>query len=257
VALALVSVLFVAALIAALYLLRTRGDLGRRLAGAWDSAAKLESRLAAATAERDELASKVDRLTSANSRAADDVERQRERADELALQLEAATAERSAAPAAGEGPAAGAGSGRPGDDGGLWDLLLAHITRRWASVVGVPPANRHMATGAADQIAQALTREAERLREEVGVDVELTVDAPIEPADRVPFLLAAVELLGALASSAERVTIGLDGHLVLVGDGWVDMSGEVGAARDRAVAAGAKVDLAEPGPEQIRLEVMA
>jgi hypothetical protein len=249
VALALVSVLFVAALAAALYLLQTRGALGRRLAGARDAAAKLESRLAATTAERDELAGKVDRLTAANSRVADDVERQRRRVDELALQLEAATAERSAARAAG--------SGRPVDDDGLWDLLLAHITRRWASVVGVPPANRHMATGPSDQIAQALTREAERLREEVGVDVELTAAAPIEPADRVPFLLAAVELLGALASSAERVTVGLDGHLVLEGDGWVDMSGEVRAARDRAVAAGAKVDLAEPGPEQIRLEVMA
>jgi hypothetical protein len=249
VALALVSVLLVAALAAALYLLQTRGALGRRLADARDAAAKLESRLAATTAERDELAGKVDRLTAANSRVADDVERQRRRADELALQLEAATAERAAAPAVG--------SGQPVDADGLWDLLLAHITRRWASVVGVPPANRHMATGPSDQIAQALTREAERLREEVGVDVELTAAAPIEPADRVPFLLAAVELLGALASSAERVTVGLDGHLVLEGDGWVDMSGEVRAARDRAVAAGAEVDLAEPGPEQIRLEVMA
>jgi hypothetical protein len=114
-----------------------------------------------------------------------------------------------------------------------------------------------MATGTADQITQALTREAERLREEVGVDVELTVVAAVEPADRVPFLLAAIELLGALASSAEQVTIGLDGHLVLEGDGWVDLSGEVGAARDRAAAAGAEVDLAEPGPERIRLEVMA
>jgi hypothetical protein len=255
VALALVSVLLVAALVAALYLLRTRGVLDRRLGDARDAAAKLESRLAATTAERDELAGKVDWLTSANSRVADDVERQRQRADELALQLEAATTERAAAPA----PDAGTTSSpsRPADDSGLFDLLLAHITRRWASVVGVPPANRQMATGAADQITQALTREAERLREEVGVDVELSVAAPIEPADRVPFLLAAVELLGALASSAERVTVGLDGHLVLVGDGWVDMSGEVGAARDRAVAAGAKVDLAEPGPEQIRLEVMA
>jgi hypothetical protein len=247
VALALVSVLFVAALVAALYLLQARNTLRRQLAAAAAEAAQLGSRLAAASAERDELAGQVDWLTSANARVADDLERQRERADALAQLLEATTAE----------PAPGPDAGRPGDDGGLWDLLLAHITRRWASVVGVPPANRHIATGPADQITQALTREAERLREEVGVDVELTVAAPVEPADRVPFLLAAVELLGALASSAERVTIGLDGHLVLEGDGWVDMSGEVGAARDRAVAAGAKVDLAEPGLEQIRLEVMA
>ena len=235
-AVAVVSVLLVAALIAALYLRRACSSLRRQLD--------------AVSAERDELAGKVDRLTTANARAADDVEHQRARAVELARQLEAVSAERAAA-----GP--GSTSAPPDDESGLWDLLLAHVTRRWASVVGVPPPHRHMATGTADQITQALTREAERLREEVGVDVELTVVAAVEPADRVPFLLAAIELLGALASSAEQVTIGLDGHLVLEGDGWVDLSGEVGAARDRAAAAGAEVDLAEPGPERIRLEVMA
>jgi hypothetical protein len=252
VAVALVSVLLVAALVAALYLRQVCSSLRRQLAATSAEAAQLHSRLAATTGERDELAGKVDWLTTANARAADDVEHQRERADELAQQLDALSAERAAA---GSGPTSAPGP--PDDEGGLWDLLLAHVTRRWASVVGVPPPNRHMATGTGDQITQALTREAERLREEVGVDVELTLVAPVEPADRVPFLLAAIELLGALASSAEQVTIGVDGHLVLEGDGWVDMSGEVGAARDRAVAAGAKVDLAEPGTERIRLEVTA
>src|SRR4030095_16525554 len=50
---------------------------------------------------------------------------------------------------------------------GLWQLLLAHIAGRWAAMVGVPPEGRGVVAGpAADQLAQALGREAERLRGE-------------------------------------------------------------------------------------------
>jgi hypothetical protein len=255
VAVALVSVLFVLALAAALVLLGARSSLSRRLDAARADAERAQGALAAAVAERDELRDKVAWLDAANGRAADDLERQRERADELAVLLEAATA---------EGRAAAEAAPRPGDldgpepGGGAWPLLLAHITRRWAAVVGVPLAHRRLVEGpTAAQITQAITRQAERLREEVGVDVELTVVAPIEPADRMPFLLAAVELMEALAASAERITIELDGRLVLVGDGWVDIAGEVMAASEKAVAAGARVAVVEPQPEQIRLEIMA
>ncbi len=112
-----------------------------------------------------------------------------------------------------------------------------------------------MTTGsAADQLREAVARETERLREEVGVDVEVVVPAGdtggaggVErprlgdnPADRVPALLAAVELLGVLASSAQQVTVTIGAELVLVGDGWFD-DGELAAVRDRAAAAGAVV----------------
>ena len=244
-ALALVSVLAVAALAAALFLLRTRSDLQRQLGSARAQAAQLHDQVTGLAAERDELRDQQEWLTTANTLAADDAERQRERADELAVLLDAATADTSP----GRGAAGAA-------DAGLWHLLLAHVTRRWAAVVGVPPGNRHMVEGAsADQLAQALSREVERLREEVGVDVELTVAAPVEPRHRVPFLLAAIELLGALASSAERVSVDLDGRLVLVGDGWQDPGGELDAARDRAVAAGARVSPVEAEPDRVRLEV--
>ncbi len=253
-AVALVSVLLVIAVIAALYLLQARSGLTRQVATVQARAAQADRELAAATAERDDLRDKVAWLDAANNRMGDELERQRERGDELGALLEATTAEAASGPGAGAGPS---GAERP-DDAGVWHLLLAHITRGWAAVVGVPPAHRHLVPGpTAAQIAQALTREAERLREEVGVDIELTVTGPVEPAERLAFLLAAVELMEALAASAERITVELDGHLALVGEGWVDVAGEVGAARDRAVAAGAKVELAEPGPEQVRIEVTA
>jgi hypothetical protein len=244
VAVAVVSVLLLAAVVAALYLLWARQAQGRQLAQARAQATGLARRLAAVTAERDELDAEVASLGAANSRATADADRLRERGEELALLLEAATAEPPAP--------------RPGASGGLWDLLLAHITRRWAAVVGVPPGNRHIVPGpAAEQLAQALAREVERLREEVGVDVELSVSTPVDPADGVPFLLAAVELLGALASSAERVSVDLDGRLVLSGDGWIDPDGEVGTARDRALAAGARVGPVDARAERVRVEVLA
>jgi hypothetical protein len=261
VAVALVSVLFVLALVAALVLLQSRNSLTRRLGAARADADRAQGALAAAVAERDELRDKVTWLDAANGRVADDLERQRERSEELAVLLEAATTGGGAATGPGaEAVVTGDGDDAGGSTGGdgVWRLLLAHITRRWAAVVGVPPAHRHLAEGPlAAQITQALTRQAERLREEVGVDVELTVTAPIEPALRMPFLLAAVELMEALAASAERITVEVDGRLVLVGDGWVDVAGEVAAACDRAVNAGARVDVLEPRPEQVRLEITA
>jgi hypothetical protein len=254
VAIALVSVLLVIAVIAALYLAQARGGLTRQVAAVQARAGQTDRELAAAAAERDDLRDKVAWLDAANNRMADELERQRERGDQLGTLLDATTAEAESAPGAGAGASA---AERP-DDGGVWLLLLSHITRHWAAVVGVPPANRHLVPGPTSaQVTQAVTREAERLREEVGVDIELTVTAPVEPGERVAFLLAAVELMEALAASAERITVELDGRLALVGDGWLDVAGEVGAARDRAVAAGAKVELVEPGPEQVRIEVTA
>ena len=241
-ALALVSVIAAGALAAALVLARARSQLGRRLASSAADADRLGRQLAEVAAERDELAGKVEWLTDTNARLTDDATRQRERADELAVLVE---------PTAADPP-----TGRTGHDAGVWHLLLAHVTRRWAAVVGAPPGSREMVDGgAAEQLAQAIAREVERLREEVGVDVELTVASPVEPGDGVLLLLSAIELLGALASSAERVSVDLDGRLVLVGEGWSDLGGELAAARDRAVAAGARVSPVDAGGDRVRLEV--
>ena len=114
------------------------------------------------TAERDAAVQRVGLLSAENARAADEVREARARAGELSLLLEAATSRVDV---------------DEDDDGeGLWSLLLAHVTRRWAAVVGVPPDSRALrASTPDDQLVEALGREIERLREEVGVDVEMSV----------------------------------------------------------------------------------
>ena len=245
-ALALVSVLALVALAAALFLLKARNDLQTRHAAAQAEAGRLGEALDATTGERDELREKVERLSAVNAGIVQDADRQRERADELALLLEAATTE----PPNGDG-----------DESGLWNLLLAHVTRRWAAVVGVPPDGRSVLDGdPAAQLTQALAREIERLREEVGVDVEL--NTPASPAaggsgdvnGRVAVLVAALELLGVLATSAQRVTVDVGDTLVITGDGWIDPYDELRSVYERATAAGVALDpLDDTGDERVRL----
>jgi hypothetical protein len=244
VALALVSVLALVALAAALVLLKSRNDLAARVGTADAEVARLGDALKTTAAERDELRDKVEWLTAANARFVEDVDRQRERADELAVLLDAATSVRSGSD----------------DETGLWNLLLAHVTRRWAAVVGVPPDGRTVLGGApADQLTQALARETERLREEVGVDVELNApangDTPDELTGQVAVLVAALELLGVLATSAQRVTVDVGDTLVITGDGWVDPYGELASVFERVTAAGVALDRLDVGDERVRLVV--
>jgi hypothetical protein len=219
-------IVIVVAVAACAFLVRARGDVQAKLDQSEARAREAASRLAAVTAERDELARSKEWLTATNTRLQADADRQRERADDLKARLAAATA--------------------AGGDG-LWQLLLAHLTRRWAAMVGVPPEGRTVVDGTGGaQLAEALSREVERLREEVGVDVDLEAagDGPRlgdDPADRVPVLLAAVELLGVLAASCQQVTVELGESLVLVGEGRLDPGDELAAARDRVAAAGVSV----------------
>jgi hypothetical protein len=244
VAVVLVSVIAVAALVAALVLARSRGDLQRQVAAARADDGQLGEALRAVTAERDRLSGQVSSLTATSRELADEATHQRERADELAVLLDAATT-----------------SASDSAEAGLWNLLLAHVTRRWGAVVGVPPSNRTIVEGAtAAQLAQALARETERLREEVGVDVEINVPSATgngagDLAGRIAVLVAALELLGVLASSAQRVTVDVGDALVLTGDGWVDPYGELTAAYDRASAAGVVLDPLDVGDERVRLVV--
>lgn len=143
---------------------------------------------------------------------------------------------------------------RPEQDG-CWALLLADMTRRWAAVVGAPPQLRQVHLGAVpDQLTEALTREIDRLREEVGVDISFQADTPIEPADPIVFLLAAAHLLGELAAGCQKVTVELDGKLVLAGDEWIGPLEDLEVARERALAAGAVIDpltAEEISPEEL------
>lgn len=237
----LLVIVIVVAVAACALLARARGQVQAQLAQSEARGREAAGRLAAVSAERDELAGAKEWLTAANARVQADADRQRERADELATRLEAATAGTSAE--------------------GLWQLLLAHLTRRWAAMVGVPPEGRTVTSGSGGaQLAEALSREVERLREEVGVDVDLvaTADGPRlgdDPADRVPVLLAAVELLGVLAASCQQVTVELGDTLVLVGEGRLDPGDELAAVRDRAAAAGVAVGPLQVDAEEERVEV--
>ena len=130
-----------------------------------------------------------------------------------------------------------------GSAGGTWRIVLSILERRWVGVVGAPPDARGVVSGpVSDQLAEALTRESERLREEVGVDVEVSAASPVDPADPVTFLLAATDLLGVLAAVCERIVLTLDGALVVVGEGWSGPTLELDLARARALAAGTSVD---------------
>jgi hypothetical protein len=127
--------------------------------------------------------------------------------------------------------------------GATWAILLAILARRWAGVVGAPPDDRGVRSGTvSEQLEEALGREGERLREEVGVDVEVRTDGAVEPRDPVTFLLAATDVLGVLAAVCERVTIALDGSVVLTGEGWWGPTDELDLARRRAVASGVSAD---------------
>ncbi|HEX5366345.1 MAG TPA: hypothetical protein VFW63_06765 [Acidimicrobiales bacterium] len=235
---ALVSVVAVAAVVAAV--LQSRTAAARRQEA---EAARAE---AARTAEaRDALERTAAELTAESTRLADELQRSRERIDELSLLLEAATA----APATDDGD-------------GLWRLLLAHVARRWAAVVGVPPDGRGVhAQDPDDQLVEALGRETERLREEVGVDVEMSAVAPeathptvpTDAGDRVAVLVAALELLGALAGTAQSVAVEVGDAIVLTGEGWVDPYGDVSAAHQRSERAGVALGPLEAEDDRVRV----
>jgi hypothetical protein len=247
----LVSVVAVAALVAAVFQLRAASRFRTERDAARREAAQASGALAAVIAERDAATQSARALHTENARAADELQEARARSGELSLLLEAATT--------------GAGTGRDAADEGLWHLLLAHVTRRWAAVVGVPPDRRALrATTPHEQFVEALARETERLREEVGVEVELTATAP--PAttaggagttgvEGVAVLVAALELLGALATTAQRVTVDVGDTLVLAGDGWLDPYREVATAYERAAGAGIALGPVEEADEQVRIVV--
>jgi hypothetical protein len=129
------------------------------------------------------------------------------------------------------------------DDGTAWSLLLSRIERQWAATVAALPHELGVANGStAEQLSQALGREVERLREEVGLSAQVRLNGPVLDTHRVGLLLAAGEAIAVLAADAERVDVEIGPGVVIRGGDW---TGEPTAFEAVARAAGsAGVDFA-------------
>lgn len=270
---------------------RDREALATRLARAEATIATHAADLKAITEARDVVVADWESTVSEQRRLADQLEEERRAraqaeatADDLQARLERAgladagghagrPAERAARPAESPGRVAEAGqagdvrpSERPeptsrrqdhaGDADGRWMLLLAHIARRWAAVVGAPPEDREVTLGAVPaQFAEGLAREVERVREEVGVSVELAGAEPAEPADPVASLLAVIDVLGVLAAGSERIVVDAGETVDLRGEGWSGSPDELDAVQARAAAAGVAIGEIEVDEETAHVSV--
>jgi hypothetical protein len=135
-------------------------------------------------------------------------------------------------------------------------LLLADMTRRWANTVGIQPGDRAMkGTEVSDLLAEALDREVERVREEVGVDVSVTVTGGLSTEQPVVFLLAATDLLGAMVSTCERVALTIEDGLTIVGDVFAELGDDIEVSRQRAVDAGLTVDPVEATDDRVQVRL--
>jgi hypothetical protein len=243
--------------------------------------AQLASASAERAADRDAAASQLRTLTNErdNARSAASV-----RVAEMTAERDAAhgrlaeltaerdelrtLVERTSASAASEPTASSAPTTTSAVDDGCWALLLADLTRRWpvpvtvtvasAAEAGAAGAAGGVETGGAgsqvpDQLAEAFVRELERLREEVGVDAEISVVGTFAPANPVVFLLAALDLLGALTSTCQRVVVKLDDQLDMIGQDFEGRRDELDTARDRSLAAGAVVGPLEIDGERVHM----
>jgi hypothetical protein len=252
--------------------------LGKSRDQAGEALAAVQAECGRLTAEREELLASLQREQQ-RSQAAEDrareadgraraaearAERAASEASEAAAAAAAAAAQRPEAanppaavrqpeaprpPADPSSPAAARGPIDP-----CWPLVIAHLERRWAAGLGALPNSRGVAPGPVSaQLTESLAREVDRLREEVGVDVSFTAAQPVEPANPVVFLLTATDLLGAMASRCERVTVELEGRLVVTGEVWADLGQELESSRARAVAAGATVDPVDVDDQRVRV----
>ena len=101
-----------------------------------------------------------------------------------------------------------------------WRLVLARIERQWANAVGAGADERGVVRGTSDeQLHEAVARELERLREEVGLDTAVTRTGAMD-VHPLLVLLAAGELAALTAPHSERVAVELGDRLLVVGEGW-------------------------------------
>jgi hypothetical protein len=145
------------------------------------------------------------------------------------------------------------GVGPPGETGTL-ELLLARVERQWAEALGVGPDERGVRAGVpGDQVAQALGRELERVKEEVGVETKYVVTPPLQITDPTAFILASGEVIAVLASGCQQVQAELNSGLVLIGRGWDGSLDDLGDVMRRAAAAGLTVEPLDVSEGQLRL----
>jgi hypothetical protein len=142
-----------------------------------------------------------------------------------------------------------------------WELLIARVERQWAAGVAARPEERGLADRPADQLAQAVGRELERLREEVGVHAEGAASDGFD-ADPLVTLLVVGEALAVLAPHAERIRVDLGGEVVVVGEDWTGPAAGLERVRAAAAATGllrrlevadgrVEVSLAPPAAEPV------
>jgi len=144
------------------------------------------------------------------------------RVTELEREVEVLRSRPATAPSAGDRAAESSGGRRIDRNGDLgWRLLLARVERQWADAVNAGADERGVVDASpADQFAQAVERDLERLREEVGVQTTLTATKPAEDLDPLSTLLAVGEAVALLAYHSENVRVDLRDPAVVAGEDW-------------------------------------
>ena len=210
------------------------GAAEEEVATSRDAAATAESRAAALDAAHREGEAAVAELrvtlSAAGQQAADAAARLRDCDDELTRtrdQLATTTEARSRADEARIAAEELAARGAEALDAAAaveacWRLLLARVERQWAQAVGAGMEERGVAPAPADeQLHQAVVRELERLREEVGLDTAVHRTGP-GPTEGHPLLLLLLlgELVALAAPHSERVVVALGPVTGVTGEGW-------------------------------------
>lgn len=144
------------------------------------------------------------------------------RVTELEREVEVLRSRPAIAPPAGDTVAQSSGGRRVERNGALgWHLLLARVERQWADAVNAGADERGVIDASpADQFAQAVERDLERLREEVGVQTTLTATKPAEDVDPLTTLLAVGEAVALLAYHSENLRVDLRNPAVVSGEDW-------------------------------------
>jgi len=241
------------------------GLFGRRkaaeqaLAQAQAELRALQAQAAAAESAKEQAANERDLLALERDGLAETVQQQDTALADAQKAVDAARNEVSAAQAAeaeARESARKAAEGESDDPGPSWPLVLADMTRRWANTVGIQPGDRAMkATEVHEQLAEALDREVERVREEVGVSVTVTVAGQLSTNQPAVFLLAATDLLGAMVSTCERVSLAIEDGLVITGEVFAELGDDIEVSRRRAVDAGLTVDEIEVEDERVQVRL--
>ncbi len=138
-----------------------------------------------------------------------------------------------------------------------WSLLLARVERQWADVVNAGADERGVVDAAhGEQLAQAVQRDLERLREEVGVEATLARSQPVPDGYPLTTLLVVLEAAALLAYNSEHVTVDLRDPIVVSGQDWnADDNARLRldqlAATAAAAGLGASVEVIDTGAQLV------